>query len=106
VLALDLNPAKLGWAVVEGGAEPGSCRCVAWGVFEYPEFARRLGLASDDPHSLAHTRKRRFELAILAKEAALLAKHYRVSAAVTEKLALGPKDHGKGKRFNRLINQV
>ena len=36
----------------------------------------------------------------------LLAKHYRVSAAVTERLAIGPKDHGKGKWFNRLINQV
>src|ERR1700678_196917 len=64
VLALDLNPARLGWAVVDGGAEPGSCRCVAWGVFEYPDLARRPGLASDDPFTLAHARKRRFELSI------------------------------------------
>jgi hypothetical protein len=106
VLALDLNPAQLGWAVVEAGAEPGSSRCVAWGVFEYPDFARRLGLASDDPKSLAHVRKRRFELAILAKKVSLLAKHHRVSAGVTERLNLGPRDHGNGRRFNRLINQA
>ena len=70
VLALDLNPARLGWAVVDRLAEPGACRCVAWGVFEYPDFARRLGIASDDPRSLAHNHKRRYELAILAKKVA------------------------------------
>jgi hypothetical protein len=107
VLALDLNPTRLGWAVVEKApGEPGSCRCAAWGVFEYPDFARRLGLSSNDPKSVAQTHKRRFELAILAKKAAILAKHYLVCAAVTERLNLGPKDYGKGRRFNRLINQV
>lgn len=107
VLALDLNPERLGWAVVEKGQTGlGSCRCVAWGVFEYPDFAKRLGLASDDPRSLAHNHKRRFELAILAKKVAILSKHYRVCATVTERLNLGPKDHGKGRRFNRLINQI
>jgi len=107
VLALDLNPAKLGWAVVEGDlAEAGSCRCVVWGVFEFPEFSRRLGFSPDDPRSISFSCKRRYELAIQAKKMELLAKHYRVSAAVTERLAIGPKDHGKGKWFNRLINQV
>jgi len=54
VLALDLNPARLGWAVVERDlAEAGSCRCAAWGIFAFPEFCRRLGLASDDPKSVS-----------------------------------------------------
>jgi hypothetical protein len=68
VLALDLNPSRFGWAVVERGAEPGSCRCVAWGLFEYPELGRRLGLASDHPKSIAQVHKRRFEMALLAKK--------------------------------------
>lgn len=107
VLSLDLNPAKLGWAVVEGDlATPGSCRCVAWGIFEFPEFSRRLGLPSDDPKSISFTCKRRYELAILAKKVALLARHYRVAAVITERLAVASKDHGKGKRFNRQINQL
>src|ERR1017187_7615384 len=106
VLALDLNPARLGWAVVARLAEPGSCRCVAWGVFEYSDFARRLGFASDDPRSLAQNNKRRYELAVLAKKVAFLATHHRVCAAARERLVLGPGDHGKGRRFNRLINQV
>jgi len=107
VLALDLNPAKLGWAVIEGDlAEAGSCRCAAWGSFEFPEFSRRLGLPSDDPKSISFSCKRRHELAILAKKVALLAKHYQVAAVITERLSIGPKDHGKGRRFNRLIDQV
>jgi hypothetical protein len=107
VLALDLNPTRLGWAVVEKApGKPGLSRCVAWGLFEYPDFARRLGLPSSDPKSVAQTHKRKFELAILAKKAALLAKHHLVSAAVTERLNLGPRDHGKGRTFNRLVNQV
>jgi hypothetical protein len=107
VLSLDLNPTKLGWAVVEGNLdEAGSSRCVDWGIFEYPELSRRLGLPSDDPKSVSLTCKRRYELAILAKKVAILARHYRVSAHITERLAIPPKDHGKGRRFNRLINQV
>ena len=107
VLALDLNPGKLGWAVVEGDlSKDGSCRCPAWGIFEFHEFSRRLGLASDDPKSIRFSCKRRHELAILAKKLALLAKHYRVSAVITERLSIDPKDHGKGRRFNRLTNQV
>jgi len=107
VLALDLNPTRLGWAVVEANAPgAGSCRCAAWGVFEHVELSRRLGLSSEDPRSLALNHKRRHELAILAKKLSLLAKHHQVCAVATERLALGPKDHGKGRRFNRLVNQV
>jgi hypothetical protein len=61
VLALDLNPTKLGWAVVKKDSTgAGSCKCVAWGVFEFADFARRLALPSDDPLSLTHNHKRRF----------------------------------------------
>jgi hypothetical protein len=106
VLALDLNPARLGWAVVDRLAEPGSCRCVAWVVFEYSDLARSLGFASDDPRSLAQNNKRRYEVAILAKKVAFLATRHRVCAVARERLVLGPGDHGKGRRFNRMINQV
>ena len=107
VLSLDLNPTKLGWAVVEGDpAKAGLCRCVAWGIFEFPEYSRRLGLPSDDPRSISFACKRRYELAILAKEVEILARHHQVSAFVTERLTIAPKDHSKGRRFNRLVNQV
>jgi hypothetical protein len=42
---------------------------------------------------------------MLAKKVALLARHYGVAAAITERLSIGAHDHGKGRRFNRLVNQ-
>jgi len=93
--------------VVESvAAEAGVCRCIAWGIFEYPEFSRRLGLPADDPRSQSFTCKRRYELSILAKKVNLLARHYQVKAVVSERLEISPRDHGRGRRFNRLINQV
>ena len=105
VLSLDLNPNRIGWTVVEDAHGVQGCRCVAWGVFEYSGLNRRPKLASDDPRSKALNNKRRHELALIAKEVALLARHHRAAAAVTERLTLGAKDHGKGRRFNRLLNQ-
>ena len=102
VLSLDLNPNRIGWTVVE---DVKGCRCIAWGVFEYPGLNRRPKLASDDPRSKALNYKRRHELAMLAKKVALLARHYGVAAAITERLSIGAHDHGKGRRFNRLVNQ-
>ena len=102
VLSLDLNPNRIGWTVVE---DKQGCRCIAWGVFEYGGLNRRSGLASDDQRSMALNNKRRYELAVIAKELALLARHHSVRAVVTERLSIAAKDHGKGRGFNRLVNQ-
>jgi IS605 OrfB family transposase len=104
ILSLDLNPNRIGWTVVEEAGAQG-CRCMAWGVFEYPGLSSRTKLASDDPRSKALTNKRRNELSLIAKELSTLARHYRAAAVVTERLSMGAKDHGKGRRFNRLLNQ-
>jgi hypothetical protein len=107
VLALDLNPSRLGWAVVESeSSNAGSCRCRAWGVFEFSALCHLQGLASDDPRSMAFTCKRRHELALIAKKVSLLAAHHQVSCVLTERLKIAPQDHGKGRAFNRLINRV
>jgi IS605 OrfB family transposase len=103
VLALDLNPSRIGWAVVDGKPDA-SCKVAAWGIYEYPELNKKLGLASNQPARLHQTNKRKHELSILAKEIEATARHYQVSAVVTERLGLGAKDHQKGKRFNRLVN--
>ncbi len=102
VLSLDLNPGRIGWTVVE---DDKGCRCVAWGVFEFSGLNRPSKLAPDEPRSKAIHNKRRYELAVLPKEIVSLARHYEVAAVVFEKLSLGAKDHGKGRRFNRLVNQ-
>jgi len=90
--------------VVEDADERG-CRCIAWGIIEYSGLNRATGLASDDPRLKAIGNKRRHELAVIAKMLAVLARHHGAAVAVTERLSIGTKDHGKGRSFNRLLNQ-
>jgi hypothetical protein len=103
VLALDLNPSRIGWAVVDGKPDS-SCTVAAWGIYEYPELNKKLGLSSVHPARLHQTNKRKHELSILTKEIEATTRHYQVSVVVTERLGLGAKDHQKGTRFNRLVN--
>ena len=103
ILSLDLNPNRIGWTVVEAKAK-GSC-CVAWGIFEYPELNRRLKVASADPRAVAQNHKRAHELSILAKRVAVIARRYGAQTLVTEHLNFPAGDHGRGRRFNRLLNQ-
>jgi hypothetical protein len=63
VLALDLNPNRIGWAVVEK-IVGGQCQSIAWGIFEYPELNHTLKLASDDPRTIARNNKRRHEISL------------------------------------------
>jgi IS605 OrfB family transposase len=102
LLSLDLNPNRIGWTAVEDAQ---GCRCAAWGIFEFSGLNRRLNLASDDPRPKEQDNKRRHELAVIAKELAMIAQHYGAATAVTEHLTIGAKDHGKGRRFNRLVNR-
>ncbi len=104
VLSLDLNPSRIGWTVVDAANVQG-CRCIAWGTIEYAGLNRATGLASDDPRSIALGNKRRHELAVIAKKLALLARHHGAAVAVTERLSIGVRDHGKGRCFNRLVNK-
>jgi hypothetical protein len=103
VLALDLNPNRIGWAVVnrEGQAQ---CRCVAWGIFEYPQLNRGLGVCSQDPRAIALHNKRGHELAILAKRLVEIALHHKAGTVATERLTIEAKNHRVGRRFNRLVN--
>jgi len=104
VLSLDLNPNRIGWTVVEDAGGRG-CRCIAWGIVEYSALNRPTGHASDDPRSKATNDKRHHELATIAKKLAFLARHHGAVVCVTERLSIGAKDHGRGRRFNRLLNQ-
>jgi len=102
ILALDLNPNRIGLAVLE---REGKCsKLIQWAVFDYPDLNQRLGLGSDHPRSIHQQNKRVFELSCMAKEMVALAVHYGCSWVVTEHLNIESADHGKGKSFNRAVN--
>jgi hypothetical protein len=104
ILSLDLNPNRIGWTVVEK-AGVNRARCIAWGIFEFPDINRRLRVASSHPTAIAQNHKRRHELSLLAKKLVWTARHYGARTTVTERLRFPAKDSGRGHWFNRLVNQ-
>jgi IS605 OrfB family transposase len=102
VLALDLNPNRIGVAVLERDGKV--CKPLKWAVYDYPELNRKLGKPSDHPDSVHQRNKRVYELSCMAKEITALAAHFQCSAVITEHLNLETQDHGKGRSFNQAVN--
>ncbi len=102
VMSLDLNPNRIGIAVLE--QKDKECKLLHWAFYDYPELNRKLKLASDHPESLHQRDKRLYELSCIAKEIVGLADHFQCGAVVTEHLNIGTGDHGKGRSFNRAVN--
>jgi IS605 OrfB family transposase len=102
VLALDLNPNRIGAAVLERAGK--ACKPLKWLVYDYPELNRKLSKASDHSDSIQQRDKRVHELSCIAKEIIALAAHFRCSAIITEHLNIQSQDHGKGRSFNRAVN--
>ena len=102
VLSLDLNPSRIGISVLEKRGE--DCHVLHWAVYEYGELTKRTGKASDHPETVHRNNKRRFELSQIAKEIQKVAVHYRCGTVASERLNIANQDHGKGKSFNRAVN--
>jgi IS605 OrfB family transposase len=102
VLALDLNPNRIGAAVLE--RDDDACKPLKWAVYDYPELNRKLGKPSDHPDSVYQLDKRVYELSGMAKEITALAAHFQCRAVITEHLNIETQDHGKGRSFNRAVN--
>ena len=102
VLALDLNPNRIGVAVLRKQGK--SSQVLHWAIYDYPELNRKLRLASDHPKSIHQVNKRLHELSCMAREIAGLAEHFQCCRVVTERLNIETKDHDKGKSFNRAVN--
>ena len=102
VLALDLNPNRIGAAVL--GRDGKACKPLKWAVYDYPELNRKLGKPSDHPDSVHQRDKRVYEMSCIAKGITALAAHFQCSAVITEHLNITTQDHGKGRSFNRVVN--
>ncbi|MGO8929557.1 MAG: hypothetical protein ACLQU3_22045 [Limisphaerales bacterium] len=102
VLALDLNPNRIGAVILERDGK--GCKPLHWAVYDYPELNRKLGKPSDHPASVHQRHKRVYELSGMAKEITALAAHFQCRAVITEHLNIETQDHGKGRSFNRAVN--
>ena len=101
-MSLDLNPNRIGIAVLE--QKDKECKPLHWAFYDYPELNRKLKLAPTIQIRFSSATNGCTSLSCIAKEVVALADHFQCGAVVTEHLNIGTEDHGKGRSFNRAVN--
>ena len=110
-LAIDLNPNYIGYTVTDW-KDGETYNILDAGVISLKPLndveynLKRKRLPSNSPERLYTGRKRRHEVIETAHELVNLAKHYRCELFVVEQLSIKSSDKNKGKRFNRLCNNL
>ena len=107
VFAIDLNPNYIGWSVVDWKDEY-KYEVIAHGTYSIKElndvYFKLKGTSSDDPRKIKLTNKRHFETLEISKELVEIACKYGCSLFGIEDLSIESEDYGRGKNYNRLVN--
>jgi IS605 OrfB family transposase len=105
VFSIDMNPNNLGYSVLEFDKND-NFKVIETGIINNKKIndIGLKGLASTDKKSKYVTNKRRHEILQISNFLAKKAKHYGCSKFVIEDLTISNKNHQKGKRYNKLIN--
>lgn len=109
-VAIDLNPTNIGYSILDVN-KLGNVKVVEAGVLKFDKLAKRLKVSSDSEKQLKQNQKRKYELTIALKKLFAIAKHYKCSVFVMEKLEFDGKDVkllGKigSREFRRKINGI
>lgn len=109
IFAIDLNPNYVGWSVVDWKSE-NEYDLIDKGVFSLKElndkFFEYKGLPSSDKKKIKLTNKRTHEVYAVVRNLISKAIHYKCSIFSVEELNMNSKDHSKGKKYNRLVNNL
>ena len=111
VMAIDLNPNYIGWSIVDWKSSS-DFKVVKHGVYSIKglndkEFElNKLHLSSDDPRKMYFTNKRHYEVMEISKNLINKALYYQCEIFSIEDLSIESKDNGKGKKYNRLVNNL
>lgn len=103
IFGIDMNPNYLGWSVLEFD-EKDNFKILDSGVIENKELNKNLHLSSNSKEQIYQNNKKNFELFEISKFLVEKALHYECSKFSVEELEIQTKDHKKGNKFNRLIN--
>lgn len=109
IFAIDSNPNYLGWSVVDWKNED-DFKIVSSGVISIKKIndndnsLKNKGLDSSSKERKYISNKRRFETVEIAAHLASLASHFRCELFVAENLSIEPSNKGRGKKYNRLVN--
>lgn len=111
VFAVDLNPNYIGWSVVDW-KNSDEYKLIDSGVISIKELndkdnsLKNKKLPSDSKERKYISNKRKNEIIQVGIYLVSLSRHYQCSLFVLEKLDMNSKDYEKGKKFNRLVNNL
>ena len=110
ILGIDLNPNYIGWSIVDWIDET-NYKVIKTGVYSLEQLNNKdnelfgLGLNSSSKERQYISNKREFEVYEISKNLINIALRYNVKIVSVEDLSsLKSKNHKKGKRLNKLIN--
>ena len=111
VMAIDMNPNYIGWSIVDWKGEgENEFNIVKSGVCSIEKINRineelvKLKTDPDDPKKVYINNKRTHETYQISKKLIDTCLYYQCESFCVENLDIQTKDSGKGKRFNRLVN--
>ena len=111
VLALDLNPNYIGWSIVDWKLE-NQFNVIKSGIYSIKDLNDKdLDLkgkhySSDSKERIYLTNKRNYEILQIAKNIINKAIYYKCQMVSIEDLKITSDDKNKGKKFNKLVNNL
>ena len=111
VFAIDMNPNYIGWSVVDW-KNSDEFNLVDSGVISIKDLndkdnsLKDKKLSSSSKERKYISNKRKNETIQVGIYLVSLARHYQCSLFIVEKLDINSKDYEKGKKFNRLVNNL
>ena len=111
VLALDLNPNYIGWSIVDWKSES-EFNVIKSGIYSIKELndkdfcLKGLHYSSDSKERIYLSNKRNYEVLQIAKNIINKAIYYKCQIVSIEDLKINSDDKNKGKKFNKLVNNL
>ena len=109
IFAIDLNPNYIGWSVTDW-KNSSNFNVIKSGVISIKNINdidfNLKDKSSDSKEKLYINNKRVFEIYEISKLIVNIAKYYRCEVFGIEELNIKSKDNSKGKRYNKLVNNI
>ena len=111
VLAIDLNPNYIGWTIVDWKSES-EFKLVKSGIYSIKTIndkdfdLKNKHLDSSSPERIYLSNKRNYETLQIAKNIINKAIYYKCQIVSIEDLKISSDDKNKGKKFNKLVNNL
>ena len=110
IMSLDLNPNYVGYSIIDW-INKDKYKIIKTGIFSFLEINKKENKVKknfkkferNEQHQYLKN-KRNHEIVEVIKKLVNIAKSHNVESFSVEKLKMSPKDHGRGKRYNKLCN--